>query len=1033
MRSCIRFSFLALIVGVIVALSASAAQAAVGIEKFVAANCEEGFKECGEEPGPATLFGPTKIPKEPSKAESEAQGYRQAGGRVPFGVTDFKLSTITTGKPLAATEAPTGIVKHIRTDVAAGLATSPAAVPQCSGAEFGEKEELPGTGFYPAPTCATSGEKNSLIGTNEVTVYAGESAGDVPISGNVYNLVQKEGLASEFGVALELPIPITKGALEKAFAEKGHPFGEPTEKNFETKQYFAHTLIEGSVEWGQEEKGTNRGDYHDYFEINVSTALPLIRSRLVFLGRSGEGDFITNATSCPGNNTTRLAVTGEENATAIRSFTTPVGLTGCSAVPFEPNFSLTAATATHDEPDGFTAEVGLNHEPTKIDNSQLKTAVIKLPEGMTLSPSAAAGLTACTPAQARIHSSVSGVACPASSAMGTVSLEVPTLPPGSLKGGMYLGGPESGPVTGPPYIVYVDAESARYGVSVRLKGEATPNEATGQVTTVFSENPEQPFTKAILHFKEGALAPVANPLGCGSASTEASFFPFTETVAKSLSSSFTVTGCAASLPFALTQSTQNQTATGGGHTSYTFNLSRNNGEQYLSQVSTTLPPGLVGAIPVVTPCTEAQAVANACPAASQIGSATAISGSGPTPFTFGNGVVYLTGPYKGAPYGMSIVVPAVAGPFNLGPVTTRATLNIDPYTDRVTTTSVLPTIVKGIPIRLRGISVAINKQGFLLNPTNCGALATESTLTSTLGATQSISTPFQVSECNKLAFKPTFKATVGGRTSKANGASLETTINQAPGQANIKSVLVQLPKQLPSRLTTLQKACPEKTFAASPWICPPGSYVGGARANTPLLPSKLTGPAILVSHAAAAFPDLDLVLEANGVRTIVTGNTNIKKGITTTNFAATPDVPVTSITVNLPTGPHSALAANGDLCTSTLVMPTTIEGQNGGKVKQNTKIGTTGCGVRIVGHKVIGNTAFLTVRTFAAGRISGSGGSLATVYRHLRNATNATTLKVPLSRRGQRRGRPFRTSVRVGFVPSRRGQPTSTAFVTVTF
>src|SRR4029077_16523801 len=129
------------------------------------------------------------------------------------------------------------------------------------------------------------------------------------------------------------------------------------------------------------------------------------------------------------------------------------------------------------------------------------------------------------------------------------------------------------------------------------------------------------------------------------------------------------------------------------------------------------------------------------------------------------------------------------------------------------------------------------------------------------------------------------------------------------------------------RLTTLQKACPEAVFAANPFHCPSGSFVGGARANTPVLPSKMTGPAILVSHAAAAFPDLDLVLEANGVRAIVVGNTDIKKGITKTTFATTPDVPVTSITVNLPAGPHSALAANGSLCKNPLVMPTTITGQ----------------------------------------------------------------------------------------------------------
>jgi len=245
-------------------------------------------------------------------------------------------------------------------------------------------------------------------------------------------------------------------------------------------------------------------------------------------------------------------------------------------------------------------------------------------------------------------------------------------------------------------------------------------------------------------------------------------------------------------------------------------------------------------------------------------------------------------------------------------------------------------------------------------------------------------------------------------------------------------VLVQLPKQLPSRLTTLQKSCPEAVFAANPFNCPSGSFVGGARANTPLLPSKLKGPAILVSHAAAAFPDLDLVMEADGVRSIVVGNTNIKNGITTTNFATTPDVPVSSITVNLPTGPHSALAAFGNLCANPLLMPTTITGWNGKQVKQKTKIAVGSCPVRIVGHKVVGNTAFLTVQTPAAGRISGSGSGLVTVSRRLNKATKTATLKVPLSRAGRLRHRPFTVRLRVGFVPKQKG-PHSTASVTLTF
>jgi hypothetical protein len=209
--------------------------------------------------------------------------------------------------------------------------------------------------------------------------------------------------------------------------------------------------------------------------------------------------------------------------------------------------------------------------------------------------------------------------------------------------------------------------------------------------------------------------------------------------------------------------------------------------------------------------------------------------------------------------------------------------------------------------------------------------------------------------------------------------------------------------------------------------------VGGARANTPLLPSKLTGPAILVSHGGAAFPDLDLVLEANGVRTIVVGNTDIKKGITTTNFASTPDVPVSSVTVNLPIGSHSALTANTNLCARPLVMPTTLTGQNGVVTKQNTKIAVKGCGVRIVGHRVVGNTAYLTVQTFEAGRVSGKGAGMATRFRKLARAQKAATLKVPLSRRARGKHRPFKVRLRVGFAPKAKGKSGSAAFVTVRF
>jgi hypothetical protein len=992
MRFHARISILTLAATVLVAVSVpAAAQAAFGVEKFFAANCKAAFETCNKAEG---------TPAE-EKAKAELEGFTQAAGHPNWGITDFKINTIG--------EAPTGIVTHVRTDVAPGVSTNPEAVPKCTMAEFEGIEVA--KGIFTPPACSPESE----IGTNTVVVFTGK---DTTLTGKVYNLVQPKGRSSMFGVAL--------GAA---------PLGAPAGT-------VVHTLIEGNVEWGKEGNGTNKGDYHDYFEINVSPAIPLISSRLVFKGNIGKFGFLTNPTSCTGvgpQTTTTLHLTEKEGPPVEATYTTPVGTENCGIVPFAPSFGLSPETTQSDQPDGITTELSLPHDenPAKLDSSQLKTASVTLPEGMTLNPSAAAGLTACTPSQARITSEKQGVDCPGSSKIGTVTLNVPGLPSGSLTGNLYLGGPESGPITGPPYNMYIDAESERYGISVRLKGSATPNPTTGRVTASFTENPEQPFSNLVLKFNGGALAPIANPLNCGTATTQTSLTPFTGTAAQSPTSSFIVDSngkggsCSSPLPFAPSQSTANQSGNAGGHTSYTFNLTRNNGEQYLSGVWSVLPAGLVGAIPTVTQCTEAQAFANACPATSQIGSATAISGSGPTPFTFGNGAVYLTGPYNGAPFGLSIVVPAVAGPFNLGPVITRATISVDPNEARVIVKSVLPRIVGGIPIRLRGINVAINKQGFLFNPTNCGPLATESLFTSTLGGTHSASSPFQVANCNALAFKPSFKAKASGRTSRENGASFETTINQPAGQANMRSVVVTLPKQLPSRQSTLKQACPEATFAANPYLCPKGSFVGGVRANTPTLPGKMKGPAIFVSHGGAAFPDLDLVLEANGVRVVVKGNTAIKNGITTTSFLTNPDVPVSSVTVNLPVGSHSALGATANLCTTALYMPTVITGQNGGVVKQRTKISVGNCGVQVVGARAVGSTAYLTVKTFAAGRISGGGSGLATVYRRLSGASNATSLRVPLTGSGRRRGRPFRARVRVGFV-AKRG-PSSVAFVTVTF
>jgi hypothetical protein len=329
-----------------------------------------------------------------------------------------------------------------------------------------------------------------------------------------------------------------------------------------------------------------------------------------------------------------------------------------------------------------------------------------------------------------------------------------------------------------------------------------------------------------------------------------------------------------------------------------------------------------------------------------------------------HGTVYLTGPYNGAPFGLSVNTPAVAGPFNLGHVIANSTITIDPSNATATVTTVetrlldpgggttvsgtpLPTIIKGVPAQLKAINVLVDRPNFEFNPTNCSPLAVEATLRGAGGASFPVSYPFKVTNCAALQFKPTFEASTEAHTSKANGASLRVKVTSTGlGAANIGKTKVTLPLALPSRLTTIQKACIDKEFEANPESCPEGSNIGTAIIHTPVFKNPLQGPAYLVSHGNAAFPDVEFVLKGEGLTIILDGKTDIKKGITTSAFETLPDAPFTTFETILPEGPHSALAAHGDLCTQPLRMPTVITSQSGQVITQETKVKVTGCAKR---------------------------------------------------------------------------------------
>jgi hypothetical protein len=436
----------------------------------------------------------------------------------------------------------------------------------------------------------------------------------------------------------------------------------------------------------------------------------------------------------------------------------------------------------------------------------------------------------------------------------------------------------------------------------------------------------------------------------------------------------------------------------GAFSPFSLTVTRDDGQQYLSGLTIRQPPGLLGVIQSVPPCEESLAVQGACPDASRVGTSTVSSGAGSAPFSL-SGPVYLAGPYGGGPFSLVIAIRALAGPFDLGTVVVRAPIKIDPIDSHLTIeTPSLPTILQGIPLRLRTVNVSIDRSNFLFNPTSCGALAVGATLTSTDGATQDVSSPFQVTGCDALPYAP--KMTVTSRAAKrGDPAGLTVSLSQAPGEANTKSVSVKLPPQLGARLSTINQACPQATFQADPATCGAGSKVGTVSAATPVLAQPLTGTVYLAAHEAGKLPTLEAVLQGSGITVDLGGTLNLSAGIQST-FATVPDVPITSFRLTLPPAKtNSALAANADLCAASLPLKATILGQNGKTTNVSSVVEVAGCGVQITKVSVKGRAATLSVRVPAPGTVTLAGKRLVKVKKTLSKA-GSYKLKTKLTKSG---------------------------------
>jgi hypothetical protein len=836
---------------------------------------------------------------------------------------------------------PQGLAAHTKdivVDVPPGFAGDPSVVEQCPQIKVTTEECQPNTQI---------GFARLEIGSRAIGQYTSVSAG-YP----VYNVVPEKGYPAEFvifipdihvsiplyvsvtpdsnyGVRVITPgIPGTGAPVDVAVTFFGTPASDPNAYNkYRTAVPGAQPIafLDNPVDCSTAPQVTTV--YADSWE-NPGPWLPDGQPDL-----AGPGWVSKSATQFP-------------------------SLVGCELLQFDPTLTVTPDTTRADEPAGTTVDVTVPQAPQQFPaliTPEFEDTTVTLPAGLSLSPSAGDGLEGCSDAQIDLASAGVG-SCPNGSQIGTVKVTTPLLTE-PLEGQVFLGTPNCDPCTdadaadGNMYRLFLQFEGS--GVVVKLEGKIYANPSSGQLTTTFKNTPQLPVSNVQLHFNSGLRAGLATPQACGTFTGTADITPYSTPITPDATpiSQFNVDwngngeACPAVWPFHPQFEAGTSNPNAGQLSPLTVTFNREDREQDLSQIKVTTPPGLLGSLSGIPLCGEPQADLGTCSASSQIGEMTVAAGPGSHPY-YQKGIVYLTGPYRGAPFGLSIVVPTHAGPFNLGNVVVRARINVDPYTTALTvTTDPLPQILDGIPLRLRKTNVTINRPGFIFNPTNCAQQKIAATVSGAQGTQTEVSAPFAVSGCAGLSFGPKFKVSASGKTSRVDGTSLDVKLSFPPGpQSNIAHVKVELPKQLPSRLSTLQKACPSSTFEANPAACPAASVIGAVQAVTPILPVKLVGPVYFVSHGNEAFPNLVAVLQGYGVRVNLVGDTFISKaGVTSSTFTNVPDVPVSSFELFLPEGPYSALTANGNLCKDSLKLPTIFTAQDGAQFNQKVPIQITGC------------------------------------------------------------------------------------------
>ena len=951
----------------------------------------------------ATAEKTTTVATEPSTFGAEREGYKlrpenqdgsldtQAGSH-PFQLsTTFNLNKNLFAAIPAGNKTPQkfygspALTNNLHFVLPPGLLGRAAGFPKCSSADFNEIVPGPG-GLNACPT-------NTAIGVASANIYTPVVLGDYTASVPIFNITPNAGEPARFGFTIdEVPVVLTTkvrtgsdygvevsvhDAPETADVISSQVvfWGVPGDSRHDSSRGWA--CLDGKY-WVEGEAVEEQCENEDAPNPPAFLTMPAVCGANPVSTVSGESWPLSNEK-------------GEEPKvyTLAGSYTFESPFTGCDKLPFEPSISVTPDQTSTSTPTGLDVKLTVPQATTLsgegLAEADIRNQTLRLPAGVLTAGGAASGLKACSAEQLGFtgfgeniaeqlendHFTPNADNCPPGAKVGTVRIKTPLVEE-ELHGSVYLARVDTAPFTS-PLVLYITAEEETSKVKVKLAGEVSINEETGQLTSKFIGAPPLPFEELELHLFDGGRATQSTPERCGTYKSGASFFASSSTeghpVEVTAEPSFAITSgpggsaCPAEgpLPFATPFKAGPESTKGGAFSPFVVTLVRPDGNQALKSITVHEPAGAAAMLASVTPCptAEAEKAEPNCPTSSEVGSSTAYAGLGGEPTQI-PGQVFLTGPYHGAPFGLLALTDAThVGPFDLGKIPVLSTITVDPTTAAATITSnPLPQFAPlpggatpahplgstGVPSQIKALVINVNRANFTFNPTNCDPKSVVGETTGYEGGTSSTSAPLAITECGALPFKPTISVNVESNYSRVDGTGMKIKVTSGAGQANIKKTKLVFPESVPSRLTTIQKACPSQTFNANPANCPEGSVIGTAIAHTPVLKSPLTGPAYLVSHANESFPDAVFVLQGEGIKLILDGKTNIKGGVTSSTFETVPDAPVETFEVTLPRGPHSAFSGFGNLCEKAIEVPTTFGGQNGALIEGKTHVTVENCG-----------------------------------------------------------------------------------------